>query len=72
MRYSEGTELFARLGELMAGRHLFLAGTEIQHYTDGDESDSGSETDSRSGHGIEYNSTEELQSTMADCEIRSA
>ncbi|KAH3976780.1 hypothetical protein HBI24_069150 [Parastagonospora nodorum] len=65
MRYSEGTELFARLGELMAGRHLSLAGTEIQHYTDGDESDSGS------GHGIECNSTEELQLTMADCEIRS-
>ncbi|KAH6140938.1 hypothetical protein HBI64_026130 [Parastagonospora nodorum] len=56
----------------MAGRHLSLAGTEIQHYADGDESDSGSETDSRSGHGIECNSTEELQSTMVDCEIRSA
>lgn len=52
-RPSGDIRLFARLGEVMAGRHLSLAGAEIQrpHWADGDESHSDSDSDS--GHGDE-------------------
>jgi len=81
-RPSGDAGLFARLEEVMAGRHFSVSGTEIKrpHCADDDELhcdsdsdfDSGSDSDSDRGsdHGDERDSIEELRLVMAACSIR--